>query len=503
MKKKNCVVIALFCCSFICLDAQGTSHQPILKVGERAPAISVYKWVKGTLVSNFEKGHTYLVEFGATWCHPCGEAIPHLTEIAKKYKDKLTVIGVFVMEYMKDSLDRSYVPRVEKYVNNQGPRMEYNVAIDDFGRSMELNWLKAAGLEAIPESFIVDKDGMIAWIGNSTPEILERVIDLVTNPSYSLQDAIDASNFQTLTQVAKIDNTKPWSMPGDEENKNNFICRSILNKYHGETTNFNSDYVFTRSWAKWATGKQLYNGMIQQIGVSLAKLYYLAYADTIGYETPTRFVDGTPNYPDTVKYPTLRSSYGRFWYRPILEVGDSQQFSINDHSLENKYNYSLLVGDNIASAALLQRAMQADLKVYFGYDVIVKDSLMPCWNLIATDSATRLLRPKSSGQPFRNFEISDTLFGNANAMMKDIWIRLCLAYSFGHSSFDYGHPPTEAPFVDETGITGDIDYSISRREFTDISNRDWGATLRFLHRWGLDLVNGTKLIKVVIITNPS
>jgi thiol-disulfide isomerase/thioredoxin len=41
---------------------------PTLKVGDKAPALVVEKWLKGRPVPRFERGRLYVVEFWATWC---------------------------------------------------------------------------------------------------------------------------------------------------------------------------------------------------------------------------------------------------------------------------------------------------------------------------------------------------------------------------------------------------------------------------------------------------
>ena len=64
-----------------------------LKVGSKAPGIKADKWVKGTEVKSFESGKVYVMEFWATWCPPCRESIPLLTDLQKTHKD-VTVIGM-------------------------------------------------------------------------------------------------------------------------------------------------------------------------------------------------------------------------------------------------------------------------------------------------------------------------------------------------------------------------------------------------------------------------
>ena len=59
-----------------------------LNIGDKAPAINVETWVKGEPITGYESGRVYVVEFWATWCGPCIAQMPHLSQIARTYKDK-------------------------------------------------------------------------------------------------------------------------------------------------------------------------------------------------------------------------------------------------------------------------------------------------------------------------------------------------------------------------------------------------------------------------------
>ena len=69
-----------------------------LNIGDKAPELKPAKWLKGTPVANFAKGKVYVVEFWATWCGPCKENIPHLTEMAKKYAGKFKQIPLSTID---------------------------------------------------------------------------------------------------------------------------------------------------------------------------------------------------------------------------------------------------------------------------------------------------------------------------------------------------------------------------------------------------------------------
>jgi thiol-disulfide isomerase/thioredoxin len=183
MNKFACLV------AFAALAALSTAAET-LKIGSPAPPLKVAKWFKGTPIKGFEKGKIYVVEFWATWCGPCKVSIPHLTELAKKHKDKVSFIGVSVAE---DAADRPnpkdqahYEQKVADFVKEWAGKMEYNVAIDNIAaRDMHSNWLQASGAPGIPTAYVVDKTGAVVWIGHPMMG-LDKVLDEVLAGTYDM-----------------------------------------------------------------------------------------------------------------------------------------------------------------------------------------------------------------------------------------------------------------------------------------------------------------------------
>jgi thiol-disulfide isomerase/thioredoxin len=137
-----------------------------LTAGKPAPALSIAKWLKGEPVTSFAKDRVYIVEFWATWCGPCIESMPHLSALQAAHKD-LTVIGV-------SSEDESNpLTAAEAMVKQKGDTMAYTVAWDDEQKT-QAAWFEAAGQEGIPCAFVVDKQGVIAWIGH--PQWLDVIL---------------------------------------------------------------------------------------------------------------------------------------------------------------------------------------------------------------------------------------------------------------------------------------------------------------------------------------
>lgn len=156
-------------------------QKPNLGIGDEAPGLKVDRWYKGSAVTTFKPGRIYVLEFWATWCGPCKEAMPHLTELAKKYKDNVTVAGISIMEEGEDIPDR-----IEEFVTDMGDKMDYHVAGDADGY-MYRNWLQAAGENSIPASFIVDGQGKVAWIGH--PGGLEQPLQQLISGTFDSEAA--------------------------------------------------------------------------------------------------------------------------------------------------------------------------------------------------------------------------------------------------------------------------------------------------------------------------
>lgn len=165
-------------CAIVAM-ATGLVSAQTLKVGDKAPPLTIEKWVKGGPVKSFEKGKCYVVEFWATWCGPCVQAMPHLSELSRAYREKgLTIIGC-TSEDPNNSLDD-----VESMVSEKGNDMDYTVAWDK-GHATTSAFMNAAGMRGIPCCFVIDQKGRIAYIGS--PMFLDLILDPLTSGTWDAE----------------------------------------------------------------------------------------------------------------------------------------------------------------------------------------------------------------------------------------------------------------------------------------------------------------------------
>ncbi len=180
--------------------APAKSSQPALTVGKQAPALKVEKFLKGEPVTEFKPGRAYVVEFWSTWCGPCKAAMPHLTELQKRYQEKVTFISVNIWE--EKEYTAATLKKVEQFVKQNDAKMGYTVAFDGAARGADNAYMQAADLPGIPAAMIVTGDGRIGYIGHPLDEGFEETLKQLADGSFKLADAIKAHEKRRAEEAA-------------------------------------------------------------------------------------------------------------------------------------------------------------------------------------------------------------------------------------------------------------------------------------------------------------
>ena len=118
-----------------------------LERGATAPDFALAKLSgDGTVRLSDYRGKPVVVNFWASWCHPCRKEFPLLADARTKYKDDgLQIIGVSFRDIPSDS---------RGFVKDQ--KAKWTFARDDRGAVA-----KDYGVRAVPQTFFIDADGTI------------------------------------------------------------------------------------------------------------------------------------------------------------------------------------------------------------------------------------------------------------------------------------------------------------------------------------------------------
>jgi thiol-disulfide isomerase/thioredoxin len=120
-----------------------------LELGDAAPALSA-PGVDGTAVElQSLRGQVVYVDFWASWCAPCLQAMPALDALYVRYREQgFTVLAVNV------DTERRAAQRLLDRVD-----VSYPVVFDPEG-----TWPAAFALPAMPSGYLFDRDGVVRYI---------------------------------------------------------------------------------------------------------------------------------------------------------------------------------------------------------------------------------------------------------------------------------------------------------------------------------------------------
>jgi thiol-disulfide isomerase/thioredoxin len=136
------------------LSSTATAQAEDRLPGQPAPAWALSDLAGGKIDSGDFKGKVLVVDFWATWCGPCRSEIPGYVSLQKQYgPDGLVVVGVSLDQDTPAATAREAVQRFADQM-----KINYRLAIGD-DRIAEA----FGGVEAIPTTFIIDREGRIAF----------------------------------------------------------------------------------------------------------------------------------------------------------------------------------------------------------------------------------------------------------------------------------------------------------------------------------------------------
>lgn len=153
-------ILKLLCCAALALSLAGRASQaqngPALAVGSSPPSFSIAAWWDNRAMPNAEPGKVYVVNFWMSKSGPSLASLPLLMQLQQKYGDQGAVFTAISVDPKPTD--------AAKYMEALGHNLPVYFGIDNNGQTWNA-WGAAAGATGVPATFLVGKDGKIAWMG--------------------------------------------------------------------------------------------------------------------------------------------------------------------------------------------------------------------------------------------------------------------------------------------------------------------------------------------------
>ncbi|OPY94611.1 hypothetical protein A5906_12570 [Bradyrhizobium sacchari] len=173
----------------------------VLGLESPAPLIKVEIWLRGQSLASFKPGTVYVVEFWATWCSPCVAAMSDLVQLQEKYKNSgIEVLGVAVHERAQ-TVDEAR-NNLDAWLTEKVPNLNYRIGLD-YTREMKKLWLDPSFSVGIPTSFVVDRDGRIAFVG--LPTQLADVLPKILTGGWRTSDEAKAAQAEWIAENERME----------------------------------------------------------------------------------------------------------------------------------------------------------------------------------------------------------------------------------------------------------------------------------------------------------
>jgi thiol-disulfide isomerase/thioredoxin len=137
------VLLCLLLVAFV-YSIYASIHERVVVEGDTAPGFTITADNGQTVSLPHFKGKLLVLNFWATWCAPCVEETPSLSQLAQQYADK----GVVVLGVSVDQNEKTYQAFLQKF------RPAFLTA-----RERTLN--EEFGTFMYPETYIISADGKV------------------------------------------------------------------------------------------------------------------------------------------------------------------------------------------------------------------------------------------------------------------------------------------------------------------------------------------------------
>jgi len=138
--------------------------------GKPAPDFTLLKRDSTSFTLSSTRGKYIMLDFWASWCKPCREAIPHWKEVYAKYKDK----GFEIISISDDSRKADWIKAMDQ------EKMPWTQVVDEFPvKNMPARVGTLYQTHFIPFYVLLDKEGKILVYSGNEKDIDAKLKDLL------------------------------------------------------------------------------------------------------------------------------------------------------------------------------------------------------------------------------------------------------------------------------------------------------------------------------------
>ena len=150
------------------VGTEGSREVPIgIRIGQRAPNFQLRSLDNETIALSDYRGQVVILDFWASWCGPCKSTMPGLETLARALATDVVLVGV--------SLDRSAANASDYLAANN-----YEAMVALYGTyAAALNVFNTYGGGGIPKTYVIDREGIIRYVGHPASlsrQTVERLI---------------------------------------------------------------------------------------------------------------------------------------------------------------------------------------------------------------------------------------------------------------------------------------------------------------------------------------
>ncbi|GAO43017.1 TlpA disulfide reductase family protein [Flavihumibacter petaseus] len=137
--------------------------------GSVAPDFTLLKRDSSTFTLSSLRGKYVMIDFWASWCHPCRQAIPHWKQVYAKYKDK----GFDILSVSDDSQWKAWFKAMDQ------EKMPWTQVCDEFPvKNMPARVGSLYLTHFIPFYVLLDKEGKILVSSGDEKKIDEKLAEI-------------------------------------------------------------------------------------------------------------------------------------------------------------------------------------------------------------------------------------------------------------------------------------------------------------------------------------